>query len=62
MSAKKVIVKQVRSTNNREKETKATLQALGLGKIGRERQHVLTPATAGMLRAVQHMIVVHEAK
>ena len=62
MSVKKVIVKQIRSTNNRQKETKGTLQALGLGRIGREREHVLTPATAGMIRSVQHMVVIHEAK
>ncbi len=62
MSGKKVLVKQVRSTNNREQRVKATLQALGLGKIGSEKEHVLTPPTTGMLRAVQHLIVVYEAK
>ncbi len=62
MSRKKVVVKQVRSSNNRDKRTKATLQALGLGRIGKTRNHELTPATAGMLAAVEHLVVIHEAK
>ena len=62
MSRKKVSVKQVRSMNNRDKRTKDTLRSLGLGRIGRVREHELTPATSGMLAAVQHLIVIHEIK
>lgn len=62
MSRKKVIVKQVRSSNNRDRRTRETLLALGLGRIGFEREHEVTPSTAGMIQAVQHLIVVHEQK
>jgi len=62
MSKKRVSVKQVRSANNRDKRTRATLQALGLGRINKVREHELTPATAGMLAAVQHLVLVHELK
>jgi large subunit ribosomal protein L30 len=59
--AKKVTVVQVRSSNNREQRTRNTLLALGLGRIGKTREHELTPATSGMIKAVQHLVTVHEA-
>lgn len=62
MSRKTVSIKQVRSSNNRDKRTKATLQALGLGRIGSTRNHELTPATTGMIKAVAHLIIVHEGQ
>jgi len=62
MSRNKVTVKQVRSSNNRDKRTRATLLALGLGRIGSVRTHELSPATSGMIKAVQHLVVVHEGQ
>ncbi len=61
MASKKVIVKQVRSSNRCDKRHLDTLQALGLGRIGREKEHLQTPATLGMIKAVSHLVVVHES-
>ena len=52
----KVIVVQVRSGNRCHKRSIATLKALGLGRIGRRKEHVLTPATKGMIEAVAHLV------
>ena len=60
MSRKKVIVKQIRSATGRDKRTKSTLAALGLGRIGFEKEHEITPSTAGMLHAIKHLVIIHE--
>jgi len=39
---------------------RGTLRALGLGRIGKSREHDTTPALAGMLRRVRHLIKVEE--
>ncbi|MFN8390906.1 MAG: 50S ribosomal protein L30 [Bdellovibrionota bacterium] len=57
--SKKVKVVQIRSANNRQAHTRGTLLALGLGRIGKVREHELTPSTAGMLKSVQHLVTVH---
>ena len=54
----KVKVTQVRSTVGQSKRHEGTLRALGLGKIGRTAEHTDTPALAGMLRHVQHLVKV----
>lgn len=56
----KVKITQVRSTINRPKRQKATIQALGLGKINRSVEKENTPQIAGMIRKVQHLVVVEE--
>ena len=56
----KVKITQVRSTINRPKRQKATIQALGLGKINKSVEKENTPQIAGMIRAVQHLVVVEE--
>ena len=53
-----VKITQVRSTIKRPAVQKRTMQALGLGKINRSVVKELNPAIQGMIRAVQHMIVV----
>lgn len=58
MAAKKVLVKQVRSGIGHPKNEKQTLVALGLGKIGRIREHTESPALSGMLATVKHLIEV----
>lgn len=60
MSRKKVVVKQIRSSIGRDKRTKETLRSLGLGRIGFVREHEMTPSTAGMLKAIKHLIVIEE--
>jgi large subunit ribosomal protein L30 len=53
---KKVKVIQVRSGNRCDKRTIATLKALGLGRIGKVKEHKLTSATRGMIDAVSHLV------
>ncbi len=54
----KVKVTQVRSAVGQSKRHEGTLRALGLGKIGRSVEHDDSPALAGMLRHVQHLVKV----
>lgn len=56
----KVIVKQTRSVIGRDGEVRNTLKALGLGRIGKERQHTVSAALAGMLYRVGHLVKVYE--
>jgi large subunit ribosomal protein L30 len=51
-------VKQVRSGIGFDKRQKATLRALGLGRIGRERRHPDNPQVRGMISKVSHLVVV----
>ena len=39
---------------------RGTLRALGLGRIGKTREHDETPVLAGMLRKVRHLVKVDE--
>jgi large subunit ribosomal protein L30 len=57
----KVKVTQVRSTIDRPKDQKATIVALGLGKINRTVEVENTPQIAGMIRKVSHLVKVEEA-
>lgn len=57
----KIRVKQVRSTIGRLKSQKATLEALGLKKMGQVVEHDVTPAIEGMIRKVQHLVEVEKA-
>ncbi|MDR2337472.1 MAG: 50S ribosomal protein L30 [Deltaproteobacteria bacterium] len=57
-----VIVKQVRSSNRHPKVQLATLKALGLGRIGKTANHVLTPATIGRIKAVSHLVIIEKEK
>jgi large subunit ribosomal protein L30 len=52
---------QVRSGIGQTRRHRGTLRALGLGKIGRTAEHDDTPAIAGMLRKVRHLVDVEEA-
>jgi len=51
-------VTQVRSTVGQSRRHEGTLRALGLGKIGRSAEHADSPALAGMLRHVAHLVKV----
>lgn len=57
----KIKITQVRSTINRPQVQKATIEALGLGKINRTVLHNATPQIIGMVKAVSHLIKVEEA-
>lgn len=60
MEAKKVKVTQVRGTVRRTREQKETLKGLGLGRIGRVSECLLTPSTIGMIKKVSHLVTVYE--
>ncbi len=53
-------IRQTGSPIRRTKDQRDTLKGLGLNKLGRERMLEDTPAVRGMIRSVQHMVVVVE--
>lgn len=61
-AGKKVQVRQVRSAAGRDMRVKNTLQALGLGRIGKSQVLPLNASVEGMIRRVQHVLEVTEAK
>jgi large subunit ribosomal protein L30 len=58
----KLKVTQVRSQIGNSQRHRGTLRALGLGQIGRSREHEEGPVVAGMLRKVRHLVRVEDAK
>ena len=59
-SDKTVTVEQTRSPIGRPAEQRATLQGLGLNKIGRRSTLEDTPSVRGMIAKVAHMVRVVE--
>ena len=57
---KRIRVRQVRGIAGRTQRTRDTLNALGLGRIGKEREHDVNPALVGMVRAVRHLVEVEK--
>ncbi len=53
-----VRIEQVRSSNGTDPNQKATLRALGLGRIGKAVEHKDTPQLQGQLRVVSHLVEV----
>ncbi len=58
----KLIVKQVRSKINCPLTQKRGLEALGLRRMGQVVEHESNPAILGMIKKVQHLVSVEEAK
>ena len=56
----KIKVTQVKSTIDRSKRQKATIQALGLRKINHSVEHEATPQILGMIAKVSHLVKVEE--
>lgn len=56
----KLKVTQIKSTIDRPKTQKLTIEALGLGKINKEKIHNDTPAIRGQIRKVSHLLKVEE--
>jgi large subunit ribosomal protein L30 len=56
----KLKVTQVKSTIKTSKTQKATIQALGLGKIGWFVEVENTPTFLGMINVVKHLVLVNE--
>jgi len=57
----KVKITQVKSTIKRPKRQKATIKALGLGKINKSVEVENTPQINGMINKVSHLINVTKA-
>jgi large subunit ribosomal protein L30 len=53
-----VKIEQVRSTAGTNPKQKATLKALGLGRIGKAVERVDSPQLQGQLRVVTHLVEV----
>ncbi|MFL5899855.1 MAG: 50S ribosomal protein L30 [Solirubrobacterales bacterium] len=53
-----VRIKQVRSANGTKPAQKATLSALGLGRIGKAVERKDSPQLKGQLRVVSHLVEV----
>ena len=56
----KVIIKQVKSGIDRPARQKRTLIALGLRKLNHSVEKESTPQIMGMVRAVQHLVIVEK--
>jgi len=56
----KVQIRQVRSIIKRPARQKATMKALGLGRISKTSEHELTPQIQGMINKVNHLVEVKE--
>ena len=54
-------VTQVKSQIGETEQHRGTLRALGLGRIGKTVEVKESPATAGMLRKVAHLVRVEES-
>ncbi len=56
----KVVITQVRSTINRPKRQKDTIQALGIKKMNVPVEKEATPQILGMIRKVSHLLKVEQ--
>jgi len=57
-AARTLAVRQVKSGIGFDRTQKATLRALGLGRIGRRREYPDNPQVRGMLSKIRHLVVV----
>jgi large subunit ribosomal protein L30 len=57
----RVRITQVRSQIGQSEKHRGTLRALGLGRIGKTREHDEGPVLAGMLRKVRHLVKIDNA-
>jgi len=53
-------IKQVRSAINRPARQKATIKALGFKKLNQTLEKEATPQIMGMVKKVQHMVIIVE--
>ena len=57
----KVVVRQTRSMIGRDESVRDTLRSLGLGRIGKEKEHTLNPSVTGMINRVKSIVRVRKA-
>ncbi len=62
MAEKKVVIKLKRSMIGCNQRQRNTLRALGLRKVGAERQHELTAPVKGMIEKVNHLVEILPVK
>ncbi|HEY4977506.1 MAG TPA: 50S ribosomal protein L30 [Gaiellaceae bacterium] len=55
-------ITQTKSVITQSPRHRGTVRALGLGRIGRSVEHDESPELAGMLRQINHLVKVEEAK
>lgn len=60
MADKKIKVTQVKSQIGHKYDQDRTLKALGLGRIGKEKEIADNPSTRGMIFKVKHLVEVEE--
>jgi len=60
--AGKIKIKLVRSTIGRKPDQRRTVKALGLGKLNSSVEKEANPAILGMVKAIEHLVVVEEIK
>ena len=56
--AGKLVITQVKSPIGSSKKQRATLQSLGLGRIGKQAEHADGDALHGQLHSVRHLLEV----
>ena len=54
----KIKIKQIASTIDRPKNQKLIIEALGLGRINKIKEHNDTPQIRGMVRKLKHLVQV----
>ncbi len=59
---KKVKITQVKSAIDRPERQKLTLKALGLNKMNSSREVEATPQVLGMIRKVEHLLVIEDVQ
>lgn len=57
----KIKITQIKSIIDRSEKQKRTMQALGLKKINQTVEVEATPAIVGMVRKVNHLVIVEES-
>lgn len=60
--AKKILVKQIKSSIGVKPKHRATLRALGLRRVNADRVHDDNPVIRGMIDRVRHLVSVEEVK
>jgi len=55
-------ITQIKSIITQSPRHRGTMRALGLTRIGRSVEHEESPALTGMLRQVEHLVKVEEAR
>ncbi|MGI6680337.1 MAG: 50S ribosomal protein L30 [Bdellovibrionota bacterium] len=56
----KILITQVRGSGRRTKPVLATLNALGLGRTGRKKEHTFNKCIYGMINRVEHLVSIEK--